>query len=61
MKKKRVMVGMGLVASLGTGWVLLRGQAPEKESDPVKLTPHMYQVPTGERVCAGVGVPQRAR
>jgi quercetin dioxygenase-like cupin family protein len=44
MKNKRVMVGIGLVASLGTGWVSLRGQSPEKESDPVKLTPHMYQV-----------------
>jgi hypothetical protein len=32
------------MAILGTGWTLLHGQAPEKESDPVKLTPHMYQV-----------------
>ena len=44
MKKMRVMLGIGLMAMLGTGWTLLRGQAPEKESDPVKLTPHMYQV-----------------
>jgi hypothetical protein len=44
MKKKQVMLGIGLTVSLGTGWVLLPGQAPEKESDPVKLTPHMYKV-----------------
>ena len=36
--------GDWLVVSLGAGWVLLWGQAPEKDSDPVKLTPHMYQV-----------------
>jgi len=44
MRKKLVTVGIGLVVSLGAGWVLLWGQAPEKDSDPVKLTPHMYQV-----------------
>jgi hypothetical protein len=42
--KKRLMIGMGFVICLGTGWVLLGGQAQEKDSDPVKLTPHMYQV-----------------
>jgi beta-alanine degradation protein BauB len=44
MKKKRLMLRIGLVVSLGAAWILLPGQTPEKESDPVKLTPHMYQV-----------------
>jgi len=42
--KKRLMVGVGLIVCLGSGWVLLRGQTQEKESDPVKLSPHMYQM-----------------
>jgi beta-alanine degradation protein BauB len=43
-KKKRVGIGIGLVVCLGGAWVLVSGQAQEKESDPVKLTPHMYKV-----------------
>lgn len=38
------MVGIGLAVCLGAGWVLRGGQAQEKDSDAVKLTPHMYQV-----------------
>jgi hypothetical protein len=40
MKKKQVMLGIGLTVSLETGWVFAAGTGvPEKESDPVKLTP----------------------
>ena len=42
--KKRATAWISLLAGLGIGWASLRGQAPGKESDPVKLTPHMYQV-----------------
>jgi beta-alanine degradation protein BauB len=42
MRRKRLMAGLALVACLGAGRALLRGQT--KESDPVKVTPHMYQV-----------------
>jgi len=43
-RKKPVLVGISFLASLVIGWVFLRGQAPQQESDPVKLSPHMYQV-----------------
>jgi hypothetical protein len=43
-EKKRVMMVIGLAVCHGTGGILLRGQAQEKESDPVKLTPRMYKV-----------------
>jgi len=44
MRNRRVIVGIGLLVGLGTAKLLLQGQTPEKDSDPVKLTPHMYQV-----------------
>ncbi len=42
--KKTVPIGIGLVICLGAGWVLLGRQTQERDSDPVKLTPHMYRV-----------------
>ena len=42
--KKQWVASAGLLMCLGIGWIALRGEAQEKESDPVKLSPHMYQV-----------------
>jgi beta-alanine degradation protein BauB len=42
--RKRVLFGICLTFCLATGWALLGRQLQEKDSDPVKLTPHMYQV-----------------
>ena len=44
MKKKRFIIGIALLLALAAGRLSLRGQSTDQESDPVKVTPHMYKV-----------------
>jgi len=41
---KREIIGIGLLVCMASGWVLLRAQTTENDSDPVKLMPYMFRV-----------------